>query len=83
MKVWITKYALTKGIEEADVELTSTADLVVERSSGALGCDQYYHGKGKEWHQTKIEAIQRAEEMRKKKIDSLRKQIEKLEKMTF
>lgn len=43
MKVWITKYALTDGIIEAE----------------------------------------KAEEMRQKKIESLKKQIEKLEEMRF
>lgn len=43
----------------------------------------YYHGEGKEWHRTKKSAIKKAEEMRQKKIDSLKKQVEKLERMMF
>lgn len=43
----------------------------------------YYHGEGNDWHRTKESAIAKAEEMRKKKIASLKKQIEKLEKMEF
>lgn len=39
--------------------------------------------KEKEFFLDKSEAIKKAEEMKKRKIASLRKQIEKLEKMTF
>jgi hypothetical protein len=39
--------------------------------------------QGKDWHTTKEAAVARANEMRAKKIDSLRKQIMKLEGMTF
>ena len=59
MNVWITKYALTKGIFEMDVE------------SQSEGC------------KTKAAAIAKAEKMRRKKIASLKKQIEKLESMKF
>lgn len=38
---------------------------------------------GKDAFLDKSEAIKKAEEMKKRKIASLRKQIEKLEKMTF
>lgn len=41
----------------------------------------YFHGN--EWHKSRESAIAKAEEMRKKKIASLKKQIEKLEKMEF
>lgn len=78
MKVWVTKYALTKGIFEDDVEISGDFPHLAQSSP-----TKYYHGEGKEWHRTKIEAIQRAEEMRKKKVRSLKKQIEKLEKMEF
>lgn len=43
----------------------------------------YYHEEGKEWHRTKESAIAKAEEMRKKKIASLQKQIKKLENINF
>ena len=36
-----------------------------------------------EYHETKESAIQKAEEMRQKKIESLKKQIKKLEEMRF
>jgi len=43
----------------------------------------YFHWEGKEWHRTEKEALCRAQEMRDRKIRSLKKQIEKLEKMSF
>lgn len=36
-----------------------------------------------DWHETKEEAIQQATKMRNAKIASLKKQIEKLEKLNF
>lgn len=66
MKVWITKYALTRGIIETD------------------NLNDCYSGKGYSWiHYDKEAAIQKSEEMRQKKIASLKKQIEKLEEMRF
>lgn len=63
MKVYITKYALSQGIFEMDVERQS--------EDGKLVCgkswNQSYHGQGVEWCKTKAEAIARAEEMRQKK----------------
>lgn len=72
--VWISKYALSKGVFDAYLEIHN--DMACKWS-------EYYHGEGREWHRTKESALKRAEEMRVKKIASLRKQIEKLEKMRF
>ena len=56
MKVWITKYALTRGIIETD------------------NLNDCYSGKEYSWiHYDKEAAIQKAEEMRQKKIESLEK----------
>lgn len=79
MKVWITKYALTRGIIETEGEVSvDFPDLL-----SAKGNVNYLHGEGKEWHRTKESAIKKSEEMRQKKIASLKKQIEKLEEMRF
>lgn len=77
--VYVTKYALTKGIQERMVMLTTIDDMVgdVEHS---LIC---YHGEGRDWHRTRESAVKRAEEMRKKKIASLKRNITKFEKLTF
>lgn len=78
MKVWITKYALTKGIVETETE-TQNPVWTVFKNNTML----YTKNIGKDFHTSKEEAKLKAEEMRQKKIASLKKQIEKLEKMRF
>lgn len=85
MKVWVTKYALSQGIFEAEV---NDDCIDIDRSGNMIQVKEgrftvYYHGEGREWHKEKESAIKRADEMRKKKIESLKKQIEKLENMKF
>ena len=77
MKVYITKYALTSGIEEIEVELCS--DSMVRD----MAHSRYFHGDGKDWHRSLESAKTKAEEMRNKKIASLKKQIDKLERLEF
>lgn len=77
MKVWITKYALSDGIKELAAE---QSDYSPDMVFGKVWND-CYHGEGKEWHRTYESAVVRMEEMRQKRISSLQKQIEKLEKM--
>lgn len=77
MKVWITKYALTTGIYEIEAEITENGSAYDMHAS----LPTFYCKEGKDWHRTKEDAIQRAEAMRQKKIASLKKQIEKLEKV--
>lgn len=79
MRVWITKYALSTGIFEMDVESQSEDGKAVYGKAW----NQCFHGQGVEWCKTKAAAIARAEEMRNKKITSLKKQIDKLENMKF
>ena len=75
MKVWITKYALTRGIFELEVD-SCGIDVV----NGKESLYPYFEG---DWRKTKEEAVLRANCMREQKIKSLKKQIEKLEKMKF
>ena len=79
MKVWITKYALTSGIFDVEAEQCVNIDAV---SYMLPDCYRQYAYSGN-WHKTFEAAVQRAEEMRAKKIASLKKQIEKLEKLRF
>lgn len=79
MKVWVVKHALTQGILEMDVERQSDDGKTVY----GRAWNQSYRGQGIEWCKTKSAAIERAKEMRDKKIISLKKQIEKLENMRF
>lgn len=80
--VFITKYALSGGIFEREVDDFSGGDVLVKSAHGINGVT-FYFGEGREWHRTREGAIKRAEEMRVKKIASLREQITKLEKMEF
>ena len=79
MKVWITKYALTDGIIEAEGEPYGLEWVSASWDNGCH-CNDFEQG---EWFDTKERAIKKAEEMRQKKIESLKKQIEKLERMRF
>lgn len=77
MKVFITKYALSQGILEREVNKTQFSAMVSETNKRM----NIYHKPF--WHETMEEAIQHAETMRKAKIASLTKQISKLEKLNF
>jgi hypothetical protein len=82
MKVWITKYALTKGIYEVEVEgSSSTPSMVVSRQEGTY--PMFYHGEGTEWHQTEESARNKANQMVASELISLEKQIQKLRKAKF
>lgn len=74
---WVTKYALTNGI------LLEKGEVCNYTSGTMFSYGTFGHAHGNDWHRTPEAAIARAEEMRKKKIESLKKQIAKLEKMTF
>ena len=85
MKVWITKYALTDGIIEAQQISGSTYDgkeyaFFVGKNSQYIA---HFYIPYEELFWDKNSAIVKAEEMRQKKIASLKKQIEKLEEMRF
>ena len=77
MKVWITKYALTDGIIEADGVRTTQGVYI---ANSGLNTDWFY---GSDWHSNKQSAINKAEEMRQKEVESLKKKIKKLEGMRF
>lgn len=74
---FVTKYALTRGIVEISSRLRVGSDLITTNEK----YPQYLH-KG-DWFSTEEEAKVDAENRRKKKIASLKKQIEKLEKLKF
>lgn len=78
MTVYISKYALTTGIYSVEVEGTHTPDMV--RAVGTRYPTHYHKGQ---WHETKESAIERANQMKSRKIAALKKQITKLENTTF
>lgn len=81
--VWITKYALTKGIYSLEVEKShiTDSDLVSYRTDSSMGCTEYFHKK--DYSHTKEEAVKIAEEMRIRKLKSLDKQIKKISALKF
>ena len=83
MKVWITKYAFTDGIIEAIAyNLTWRTCVVIPKYRGIrAGIIRLMNIL--DYSVSKESAIQKAEEMRQKKIESLKKQIKKLEEMRF
>ena len=77
MRIFITKYALTSGIEEIEVnkeDIENDGYVLVKQDR----LPTFF--RKNEWAKTKEEALEIAEEMRKNKIASLKKQIEKLKK---
>lgn len=80
-KVFITRYALTSGIKEVETEIHKSNFKDSPNYVRDSAYSFYYIGK--DAFLDKSEALNKAEGMRKKKIASLRKQIEKLEKLSF
>ena len=77
MKWYITKYALTSGIEEIESDFCNKGD-------------QFWHIRGRykiyrenEIFQTREEAVADANMRKERKIASLKRQIQKLENLTF
>lgn len=79
MKVYITKYALTKGILEKDATVIEDFPKMI-RIENVRWPEKYFKP---DWHETKEQAIKQAEEMRIKKIATLKRAIKKLETKTF
>jgi hypothetical protein len=75
MKVWVTKYALSIGIRECEVVDDEGDGMVKVHWTDKT--DQWFHRS--DWHRTRQDAYDKAEQMRATKIESLRKQIEKLQ----
>lgn len=79
MKVFVTKYAMTKGIQEASV--TGKTDVVGTYVYSGGYSQQYRMGYTA--FLTREEASMAAEAMRQRKVASLKKSIAKLEKLSF
>lgn len=79
-KVFVSRNALTTGVAEETVDHTdsTSGDYIWSKESGWRGLKI-----DRDAFVTKEEAIVAAEGMRKRKIASLKKQVEKLEKMVF
>jgi len=83
MKVYITKYALTQGILEREGVINEENKHVrVESDRSTWGSfDLYYLGVNA--FTSKEEAIAKAEQLRLKEIENLKKRIKKLETLSF
>jgi hypothetical protein len=80
MKVWITKYALTKGIYAIEAKAFDDEPDLVKQTYPVIFWG-FFHKP--DWHESKGEAVTRAETMRQAKFQSLHKQIKKLEALEF
>lgn len=79
-KVYVTKYALTQGIEEKEVvDCFDISPVMVKEAKSSFAVT--YHNN--EWYYTKEKASARADEMRINKIKSLEKQLNKLKNLNF
>lgn len=86
MKVWITKYALTQGIIEAEVAEIKTARSVCYEYSGKIGNSKRKKiimlSPGEVCFDRQT-AVSKAEKMRVAQIGYLENQIERLRKINF
>lgn len=84
MKIWITKYALTSGIEMIDSERMASFginDGILSFCRYSWSAPEIYNKQ--HWYTNEDSAKTKAENMRKNKIISLRNQITKLEAIKF
>jgi hypothetical protein len=79
-QVFITKYALTQGILEVNADVSEQREMISWKADGSW-CTQFAH-KG-DFHFTRESAVEKAEQMRLKRIKSLNVSIAKLEKLSF
>ena len=82
MKIWNTKYCLTDGITEHDVEICRNDSMVtIPKTEKSYAIN--LHGEGKDWHRSRETAINRAKEVKIKKLQSLDKQMKKISAIEF
>ncbi|MBL3522844.1 hypothetical protein IM876_09225 [Serratia plymuthica] len=72
--VYITKYALTKGIIKVEGEIAKSGNIF-------YGKGGYQHSS--DFRMTLEEAIEKAEDMRRRKLESMKKKIALLESIDF
>ena len=78
MRVFISKYALTQGIFEVEVdECEGVPGMVADRSLFVS------HYRRPDWHLTREEAVDRARVMQATKLGALRRQMRKIEALMF
>lgn len=78
-KVYITKYCISSGIEEAEVEETAHNPDIVRRID-RIYPELYYKPF---WHESIDDAVKHANEVKRKRIEALKRQIKKLQQKEF
>ena len=78
-RIYITKYALSKGILEKEAVIKDCGRYLIAFVKG----DYSSYGIGSEAFFKREDALKNAENRRIKKIESLKKQINKLENLKF
>lgn len=81
MRVYITKYALTQGIEAVRATACPSNNKAVGVKHSPTGYVQYIYKP--DWHTAFSEARSRAEEMRQRKIVSLQRSLARMKALTF
>lgn len=76
VKMWISKYALTAGVQAKEGELSG--DFFYPQGEGFSS-----YRVGRDAHPTLKDAVNASDQARLKKIASLKQQIRKLEKLNF
>ncbi|SOC26005.1 hypothetical protein [Thalassospira xiamenensis] len=79
MKVWITKFALTHGIIEADGEVSGDGYFIWKPENAMFPS----HLSSKDWSSNRAAAVKVAEGMRGKKIAAIKAQLVRLEALKF
>lgn len=75
MKIFVTDYALSAGIELIDAE--DCGDGIMMKGY------KYFHNEGQDWHRTFESALKRANSMKIGRIRSLEKSLQKIRELEF
>lgn len=81
MKIYVTKFALTKGIYAAEAAVDGKGFAVIDGLD--FQDDTYLHGEGREWCRTEADAISVAEKMKAHAIELTEQKLAKLKALNF
>lgn len=73
---YVTKYALTAGVQEVEAEWSEKYPGMISYKAEGSRYVQFAHGS--DWHRSPDVALAKAESMRQRKIESMRRSITKL-----
>ena len=80
MKIWVTKYALSSGVFSTEAKVDEANKRAQIKRPGDYWA---WNAFGNEFHTTEEAARARFDELKQKKLASLRKQIAKIEALEF